>query len=144
MNRSYPTPLPKAYSLVEAIVALTILLAGLLVAVRVFPAVLDSSSRAADLTQASLLAQQKAAEIIRDDDTSHSLARAVALRTTPTEPVLWPGDPRFTYSFSGRSLLFPETDPIRGAPNVARVIVRYAKSYRSNEDVVYELRFYEP
>jgi type II secretory pathway pseudopilin PulG len=144
MKRNYLTSRQKAYSLVEAIVALTILLTGLLVAVRVFPTLLDSSSRAADLTQASLLAQQKAAEILRDDDTSHSLAQAIALRSTPTEPVAWPGDPRFTYSFSGRSLLYSENDPIKGAPNVARVIVRYAKSYRSSEDVLYELRFYEP
>jgi type II secretory pathway pseudopilin PulG len=134
----------RAFSLVEALIALTILLVGIIAVVQIFPLLFESSTRATLLTRAALLAQTKANEIQRDDDTSHTLATAIANRTTPTQPVVFPDEPALSYCFSGKSLLYPETDPVNGSPNVARVIVRYSSTYRPSEDVLYELQFYKP
>ena len=132
------------FSLVEAIMALTILLIGIVAIVRFFPMLFESSARAMFQTRAALLAQMKASAILRDDDTSHTLALAIANRATPTAPVAFPDEPSLSYCFSGRSLLYPDTDPVNGTPNVARVIVRYSASYRPSEEPIYELQFYKP
>lgn len=132
-----------AFSLLEALIALTILLAGIVAVVQFFPLLFESSSQSMLRTRAALLAQQKASEIMRDDDSSHTLALAIAARTTPTTPVAWPEEQSLSYCFSGRSLLYPVTDP-RGTPNVARVIIRLSAAYRPSEDVIYELPFYKP
>lgn len=132
------------FSLVEALVAMTILLIGVLAVVRFFPMLFEASSRAVLQTRAAMLAQAKANEIMRDDDTSHTLAGAIAALTTPTAPVVSMEEPALSYCFNGRSLLYPPTDPVNGAPNIARVIVRYSSSFRPSEDVIYELQFYKP
>lgn len=132
------------FSLVEALIAMTILLVGIVAVVRFFPMLFESSSKAALLTRATMLAQAKASEIQRDDDTSHTLATTIAYRATPTAPIVFPEEPALSYSFCGKSLLYPETDTTKGTPNVARVIVRYSSTYRPSEDVIYELQFYKP
>jgi type II secretory pathway pseudopilin PulG len=131
----------RGFSLLEAIVALAILLAGVIGVVRFFPGAFRASAEAASLTEAAMLAQMKAEEIRRDDDTSGSLVWMIASRATPTDPIPFPQQPNLSYSFSGQSLLYPSSDTPRGDPDVARVIVRYSKDFRPKEDVLYELRF---
>lgn len=133
------------YSLIEVLVSLAILLGGVIAIIFLIPNSLKASNDAAFLTEATLLAQMKAEEIRRDDDgyTSGTLMKTISLRTTETTPVPFPQNPKLQYSFIGNTVIYtsvPPGDP-RGEAGVPRVIVRYAPSYRSSEDVVYELRF---
>lgn len=132
----------RGFSLLEVLIGLAILLAGLLGVMAVFPYTLRSQREAEALSLAAPLAQMKAEEIRRDDDRTGRLVREIKRLEQPTPPIVFPNEPRLTYSFSGRSLLYPNAggDP-RGLPNVARVIVRYAPDYRPSQDVLYELRF---
>lgn len=133
------------YTLLEVLVSLAVLMAGVLAILFLLPTTMRAGADAGFLTEAALLAQMKAEEIRRDDDafTSGTMVTAIAAMTDPTPPVPFPQNPRLSYSFSGQSLLHTTNDPAdpRDDPNVARVIVRYSASYRSSQDVVYELRF---
>jgi prepilin-type N-terminal cleavage/methylation domain-containing protein len=137
----------RGFSLLEVLVSLAILMAGVVAILFLFPNTLRAGSEAALHTEAALLAQMKAEEIRRDDDsyTSGTLVTAIAAMAQPTAPIRFPQQPNLTYSFSGRSLLYPENSteyPVTlWAPGVARVIVRYAPEYRQNQGVVHELRF---
>ncbi|MFH1459149.1 MAG: type II secretion system protein [Candidatus Omnitrophota bacterium] len=53
----------KAFTLIETIIALAILGVGLVAVMRYFPQALDTAKRSADLTQATMIAQQKIEEI---------------------------------------------------------------------------------
>jgi prepilin-type N-terminal cleavage/methylation domain-containing protein len=135
----------RGYTLIEVLVALAILLAGVLAIVMFFPRTLSASAEAVLVTEAAVLAQMKAEEIRRDDDVQGSLVKAISQRTTPTDGIPFVQEPNLAYSFSGRTVLYPADQPNDGDPRnddgVARVLIRYAKSYRSTEDVIYELRF---
>ena len=135
----------RGYTLIEVLVALAILLAGVLAIVLFFPRTLSASAEAVLVTEAAVLAQMKAEEIRRDDDVQGTLVKAIADRTTPTDPIPFVQEPNLAYSFSGRTILYPADQPGDGDPRndegVARVLIRYARSYRSSEDVIYELRF---
>ncbi|MCE5229202.1 prepilin-type N-terminal cleavage/methylation domain-containing protein [bacterium] len=140
MIRRQPTPL-RGFTLVEVLVALAIMAAGVLVIATVFPKTLEASDAAQTLTIAAGLAQMKAEEIRRDNDQDGQMIDQIKVRTTPTDPIAFPRQPNLTYSFSGRSLIYTDpTDP-RGAPGVPRVIIRYAAEFRKSQDVIYELRF---
>lgn len=132
----------RGFSLLEVLVALAILSAGVLAVAAVFPKTLQAGNDSQILTEAAALAQMKAEEIRRDNDRDGRLVEAIKNLANPTDPVQFPREPRLTYSFSNRSLLYTTdpTDP-RAAPGVPRVIVRYAADYRKSQDVVYELRF---
>jgi prepilin-type N-terminal cleavage/methylation domain-containing protein len=135
----------RGYSLIEVLVSLAILLGGVVAIIFLIPNALKASSDAAFLTEATLLAQMKAEEIRRDDDaySSGTLMRTISMRTTETTPVPFPQNPNLAYSFIGNTVMYssvPTGDP-RGEAGVPRVIVRYANSYRSSQEVVYELRF---
>lgn len=134
----------RGFSLLEALIAMTILLLGIVAIVRFFPMLFETSSKVVLQTRAAMLAQAKASEILRDDDTSHTLATTIASLGAPTTPVVFPDEPALSYCFSGKSLLYPENDAQNGTPNVARVIVRYSSTFRPSEDVIYELQFYKP
>lgn len=137
----------RGFSLLEILVSLAILLAGVVTVLFLFPNTLRAGSQAALRSEAALLAQMKAEEIRRDDDaySSGTLVTAIANRTEPTDTIPFPQQPNLTYSFSGKSLLYPENSTeisaALWAPGVARVIVRYAPQYRQSQDVVHELRF---
>lgn len=133
----------RAYSFLEILISLIIFLAGILAILNFFPISVKAAARAEHLTVATLLAQQKAEELRRDNDLAGSLIDSIRLRTEPTEPVVFSADDRFTYSFSGRSLLDGTDDADNPADDffVPRVIVRYNPSFRDSADVVYELRF---
>ncbi len=135
----------KGFSLVEVLVSLTILLAGIVSIVNFYPLTLRAGNQAAYVSEAVMLAQLKAEEIRRDTTAVNNYVQAIRLLTVPTEPRPFPQEPILTYSFCGVSLLDPIDDPEdpRDDVGVARVIIRYNKSYRPNMEVLYELRFDE-
>lgn len=120
------------------------LLIGVVAIIFFFPQSLEAARNAEHKTKAAVLAQMKAEEIRRDDDTSNTLIQAIRLRQSPTEPVTFAQEPDLAYQFSGRTILFQGEVPA-GDPGVARVIIRYSPTFRrstnTNKDVLYELRF---
>jgi type II secretory pathway pseudopilin PulG len=135
----------RAYSLLEVLVSLAILLAGILTIVNYFPLTLRANNRAALISQAALLAQLKAEEIRRDNIYGPKLLNLIRTLRQPTPPIQFPQNPILAYSFCGVSLIDPVDDPDNTADDagVARIIIRYDKSYRPTQDVIYELRFDE-
>ncbi len=131
-------------TLVEVLISLAILMIGVLAVVFFFPQALQNASRAEYRTKAAVLAQMKAEELRRDDDTTHTLIHSIAQLQSPTELVTFAQEPDLAYQFSGTTILYQGETPA-GDPGVARVIVRYSPSYRvssnPNKDVLYELRF---
>ena len=122
--------------------SLAILLTGIVAIAAFFPMTLRHNQWAVDASAAAYLAQMKAEEIRRDNLTAPSPAPAgveliAVIRSlqTPTRPVVFPLDPRFAYSFCGRSLLNP------AEPQSARVIIRYNAAYRPQQDILFELAF---
>jgi len=133
------------YSLVEVLVSLAILLAGLLAILNFFPQSFRANADAALRAEASLLAQAKAEEIRRDWSQTAPLITTIRSLSIATPPVVFPEDTRLAYSFSGVSLLDPVDslgDP-RDDYGVARIIILYAPTFKPSQDVVYELRFAE-
>ncbi|MEN6625842.1 MAG: prepilin-type N-terminal cleavage/methylation domain-containing protein [Candidatus Sumerlaeia bacterium] len=132
----------RGFSLLEVLVALAIMTAGILTIAAVFPRTLEAGNDAQILSQAAALAQMKAEEIRRDNDRDNQLIDSIKNLTEPTAPVAFPHDPRLSYQFSSTSIIYTAdaTDP-RAAPGVPRVIIRYSADYRSSQDVIYELRF---
>ena len=133
--------IPRAFTLIEVLVALAVLTAGVLAVAAAFPYALETERDAELLTTAAALAQMKAEEIRRDNDQEGLLVEEIRNLPNPTEPVTFPREPRLAYSLSGRSILFNEADDPRAAAGVARVIIRYASDFRPSQDVIYELRF---
>jgi len=136
----------RAFTLIEVLVSLAILLGGVLPIVWFYSRILRERADAEMLTRGTLLAQMKAEEIRRDDDLFQTMYNAIAAKTTPTTPIEFPIDADLSYSFCGKSLIYvnPETQPPLSDPGVARVII--VKTVRSSaaiepKDVVYELRF---
>lgn len=134
----------RGLTLIEVMISLAILLVGVLAVVYFFPQTLQSAARAEYRTKAAVLAQMKAEEIRRDDDTTHTLIHAIEQMQVPSTPVTFSQEPNLAYQFSGRTILYEGETPA-GDPGVARVIVRYSPEYRvsnnPNKDVLYELRF---
>lgn len=133
-----------AYTLVEVLVAMAILLVGIVGIVQFFPPSLRASSEAALKGRAALLAQQKEEELRRDGDKLGSLIRAIQLSATPTAPIPFPEDQRLTYQFSSRSLWLGSVDhpgDVEDDLGVARIVVRYNTEFRPAGEVLYELRF---
>lgn len=137
-------------TLLEVLVGLAILLAGLLALAAVVPTALHAHDKAELLTTAAMLAQAKAEEIRRDDSEDMALQNAIRDLTAPTDPIKFIQEPRLTYSFSGATMIYTgyydetvanEEQDARSIPGVARVIIRYAADFRPTEDVIYELRF---
>lgn len=131
-------------SLLEVLVALGILTAGLLTVLAVFPYTLQAQRDAELLTKAAALAQMKVEEIRRDDSVDGALLSEIKTMSDPSEPIVFQNEPRLAYQFCGRTLLYgSEADPAdpRAQSGVARVIIRYAPSFRPTQDVIYELRF---
>ena len=142
--RFYHNSRAAGFTILEAIVSLSILLVGIVLILTLFPRFLINARDAEMETKAVMLAQMKAEEIRRDDDTSHTLIMAIQNLTTPTPPVEFAQEPTLAYQFSGTSILYGGVTP-QGDPGVARVIIRYAPDFRQsnnpNNDVLYELRF---
>ena len=135
----------RGFSLLEVLVSVAILMAGILSIVHFFPMGLQARARAGDISRASLLAQRKAEEIRRDNDRAGRLIRAIAALDSPTEIKPFPNHPKFAYCFCGTSLIDPRDDPDdpRDDHGVPRVIIMYSREYKGDNEVLYELRFDE-
>jgi len=134
----------RGFSLLEVIVGLSILTAGILAVMTIFPLTLRGQRDAELLTIAAALGQMKVEEIRRDDDRTGRLVSEIRNLTTPSDPIVFPIEPRLSYSFSGRTIRYANTgipDDPRAADSVARVIIRYSPQYRASQDVVDEVRF---
>jgi prepilin-type N-terminal cleavage/methylation domain-containing protein len=134
----------RAYSLLEVLISVAILLIGVLSIVNLFPMGLKAQNRANDISRAAMLAQLKAEEIRRDNDRAGRLINSIRRLRTPTDPVTFPNDTKFAYSFCGISLIDPQDDPDdpRDDFAVPRVIIKYSREYRGHSDeVLFELRF---
>ncbi len=134
----------KGISLIEVLVGLAILMAGLLTVAAAFPRIIAAQHDAELLTMAAALAQMKSEEIRRDNDRSGVYLDRIRNLTEPTVPVTFPHEPRLSYSLSGVSVLHTgDADPAdpRAMPGVARVIIRLAPTFDPDQDVIYELRF---
>ncbi len=126
-----------AFTLVEVLVSMTILLIGIVAIAGFYPARRRQNQHAVDTATAAYLAQLKAEELRRDNapgGAARDAIRAIKNLTAPTPPVVFGCDSRFAYSFSGVSVENP-TAPKR----VARVIVRYNQAFRPQQEVLYEL-----
>jgi len=116
------------YSLVEVLASLAVFLIGIVGVVAAFPNVLRANDEAILVGVAALLAQEKAAEIRRDNralSPAETLIDTIAARTAPTQPESFARHPNLMYSFNGRSLLDPvdDADDPDDDAGVARVIV---------------------
>jgi len=142
-GRAMIAPRRRGFTLVEVLVALAILLAGIIAVVQLFPVSLEASNEAVLKGNATVLAEQKVEELRRDRDRQAQIIQAVRNRNTPTDPVVWPMDERLTYSYSGVSVLFDQDTPGNPADDVgvARVIVRVAPEFDPNQRVLVEMRF---
>jgi type II secretory pathway pseudopilin PulG len=147
-NRSLPFRRParffarRAFSLLEVLVSAAILITGIVAIAAFFPVSLRENQRSMDISSAAFLAQMKAEELRRDDNAAGDLIAAIRGLNAESAPVPFAQDTRFTYSFSGVTLLDTgdPADP-RNAPGVARLVVRYAPEFRSGAEILYELRF---
>jgi type II secretory pathway pseudopilin PulG len=149
-RRDTRRPMVGGYTLLEVLVALTVLLLGVLPILFLVPQTLRSRKDAEFLTEAALLAQLKGEEIRRDDDTSGTLITTISKLAAPTAPIPFSQEERLSYSFCGQSLLYSTTDAPQGDANVARVIISRTPQAATSglppttvnpRDVIYELRF---
>jgi len=133
----------RAYSLLEVLVSVAILLAGIISIINFFPLGLQAQHRAGDVSTAAFLAQQKAEEIRRDNDRFNRLITAIRSLRNPTQVITFPNNNRFAYCFCGTSIIDPRDDPDdpRDDHNVPRVIILYSLEYKGKNEVLYEMRF---
>jgi type II secretory pathway pseudopilin PulG len=141
-----PAPCPRrGLSLVEVTVALAIFLFGVVALLKFFPLKVRTGIDATVLTEAVLLAEQKAEEIRRDNASTSAFFDYLRSLTTPEPPggIPFAEKPDLYYAFDGRSVLDPVDDP--GVPEddygVPRIIILSPKFSRFPSGVVYELRF---
>jgi len=133
----------RGFTLIEVLVALVILMAGIIGIVQLFPVSLQANADAETKGIAVILAQKKVDELRRDSDTMDVILSTIELRDTETDPVVFPEDTRFTYSFVGESVYGPTGDPAdpRDDSDVARVIIRLNNTVDPDRPVIYEMRF---
>lgn len=137
--------------MLEALVGVAIAMAGIVAIMAVFPSTLRSAEKAELLTIGSGLAMMKIEEIRRDNDESGRLLNQIKALTEPTEPVVFPFEPRLAYSFSGTTVLYArrdldgnlldDPDDPRDDPGVARILIRMAPSFDPSARVLSEFRF---
>ena len=139
----------RGFSLVEALVSITIFLVGAVLIVFLFPRALEAAREAELQTKAAFLAQMKAEEIRRDDDQLRTLGQMIAGLTDTTDPVVFSQEEDLSYVFSSRSILYRNENPPvpEGDDNVARVLILRNRGGKPPQkpiqprDVIYELRF---
>ncbi len=156
-----------AFTLIEIIIAMTIFLVALIPISWVLISFLKESNNTVLHTRAVFLAQEKAAEVLRDDTTTdyvnylidfndHSqhipttnwaMYNSIKDRTVPTDPLVYPGNPQLYYCFSGSSIIYDKNTD-EGKDGIARVIVLRNPVENpadiTAKDVLYELRFGHP
>lgn len=135
----------RGFTLVEVLVAMALLLAGIVAIVQLFPVSLQANTEAILKGNATLLAHQKVQELRTDADRQALVIEEIRDRNGLTDPIVWPVDPRMTYSYAGESELAVGDTPgdPRDDSNVPRVVVRLAPDFDPEEPVLYEMRFDE-
>ena len=133
---SLPPASRSGFSLLEVLAAMLILVIGIAGITGFLTASMHQNRRATDTSIAAYIAQMKAEEIRRDDTIGRDIIADIQGLAAETAPLTWPLDSRFAYSFSGVS----PTEPLE-YPGVARVIIRYDASFRSSQEILFELRF---
>lgn len=132
-------------SLLEVLVGLSILAAGILAILSVTPTIMRANERAELRTIGAALAYQKIEEVRRDNDAGGKLINQIKNLTTPTAPVRFGADPRLSYRFSGVTLLYRNADggpdDPRTTPGVARVIIMESPGFRARPQILDEYRF---
>lgn len=138
MPQRLPLRPRRAFTLVEILVAMVILLSGIVAIAKLAPMSLRQNQRTLDRGHAAFLAQAKAEEIRRDFAIGggSSFIADIAALPAPTDPLDFGYNPRFAYQLSGNSLRDPADDP-----GTARVIVRYSTRFRPEGEILYELKF---
>lgn len=134
-----PTPNHKtrrAMTIVEIVVAMAVLLTGIVAILTYWPNNLRQNQRISDQNIAAYLAQMKAEEIRKDNSGAVTLIEEIQAMRVPSPPLTFPHDRRFAYSISGVSLLEPGQ-----AVGIARIIVRYSRSFRPRQEILFELAF---
>jgi type II secretory pathway pseudopilin PulG len=132
------------FTLLEVLLGMSILAAGVLAVLGLFPWTLRANERAELRTLGAALGMMKVDEIRRDNPTSPTLATLIGeieSLTVPTDPVTFPLEPRLAYRFSGVTMLYQGTDDERSSPGVARVIIQESPTFRSNPVILDEFRF---
>ena len=131
------------WSLIEVLVSLGVLLAGIVGIALYFPSTMETRAEAGYIAEAIMLANRKAQEARRDNDSAGRLINAIKAQGSPTVPIRFPEQPNLTYQFQNFSAVDTIDDP--GDPRddigVARVVIRYATEFRPTADFLYELRF---
>lgn len=133
-----------AFTLLEVLLGLSILTAGILAVLALVPWTLRANERAELRTLAASLGMMKVEEIRRDNPTSGSVATLVGEiqnLTTPTDPITFPFEPRLAYRFSGETLLYAGVNDERSSSSVARVIIQESPEFRANPIILEEFRF---
>jgi prepilin-type N-terminal cleavage/methylation domain-containing protein len=133
----------RGYSIVEVLVAMTILLVGVAGTLAFFAPTLQAAEEANHRSIAAMLAQQRVEEVRRDADRFENFPDAIRGLVTPSDLVVYPYDDRFAWQYCGRSLLQP-IDTIANSDDdwfVPRVIVRCNPAYRPDAKILLELRF---
>lgn len=137
--------------MLEALVGVAIAAAGVVAIMAVFPSTLGSAEKAELQTIGAALAMMKIEEIRRDNDEGGRLLNQIKGLTEPTDPIVFPFEPRLAYSFSGTTVLFArrdgsgalldDPDDPRDDPGVARILIRMAPSFDPSAKILSEFRF---
>jgi len=149
-----------AFTLVEVLIAMGLILIGVTAAAAMLHQSVRDTQHAVDVTTAAYLAQLKAEEVRRDDNTAPSSYHRIndikaITKANATTLVTWPQDTRFAYGFCGESVTAPvgadttATGDIKDRSGVARVIICYSMEFKPRavsqqydpKTVLYELRF---
>ena len=140
-----------SFTILEVLVGLAVLTAGILSILAVFPATLRGNQSAELRTLAASLAMMKIEEVRRDNDETNFLIGGIQNLTEPTEPVVFALERRLAYRFSGVTMLhikidasgaiIDDPDDPRDDPGVARVIIQESPTFRSRPKIIAEFRF---
>jgi type II secretory pathway pseudopilin PulG len=144
LSRSPGHKQDEAFTLLEVLLGLSILTAGILAVLALFPWTLRANERAELRTLAAALGMMKVEEIRRDNPATGSLSTLVdeiESLTTATEPITFPFEPRLAYRFSGETLLYTDKNDERSSSGVARVIIQESPDFRANPVIIEEFRF---
>jgi prepilin-type N-terminal cleavage/methylation domain-containing protein len=134
----------RGFTLLEVLLGLSILAAGVLAVLALFPWTLRANERAELRTLGAALGAMKVDEIRRDEFTSPTIATLVGeieALTEPTDPITFPLEPRLAYRFSGETILYAGVNDERSSSGVARVIIQESPGFRANPVILEEFRF---
>lgn len=141
-----PSPFEQAFTLLEVLVSMAILTAGILSIIAIFPSIMKGNEAAELRTIGATLAMMKVEEIRRDDDENSKFMQAIKTLPAPTDPVPFASDPRLAYRISSTTMLYQHRDNSgaivddpadpRDNPNIPRIIIQVSPLYRPSNPVI--------